>query len=939
MRPRQGLKLSTSTKNITLPSVAAGPTKGIPKSGYRHDPYTAEGRVSFGEFKEPSTELSRAGHAGIKETGTGKPGAEVASTTEPREEVRPNQEGISRGETRSTQADPSLEIPLQGEHSVGKNRNAEETRGPKTRGQIKNDDRGYPQASRSVERQKSPTDYGPTNAYGSAERNRTISNRYADLPVGLSVPACRPEPSVCDERRLEGSYDATVEHLEIGPLRTESVLQIRGVSEQILAHEKENCVGALRESVPALEADRRISVGSFHSKRSVQIPCRSRLRHGCDRIAHRTYPYGGQKPRSEKIHRSVHEPTGTQEAARDEPLVAEQTVESNPVPRCMMYTEGRTIFDPGGNERRIYDPGGVDWNLPIQHLIFSSAEWEVLRNHQPENDLEIVVHPISSDREAIVKVRTTTGMTKVSRSRKPCSLPLAHITKNRISFDALQTLPIPMPPESQDFLSWITTNRLKATLEKHPKYREARDQARHHVSRHVLRDMMQLSADKILEERPFSSGTLEVPLFKVPKSDGNTSRLIGDCRTINGLLPRPGNMELPGIHSVMKRLLSGNFMAQRDGTSYFYQFELSDEASSVFGSRVGNERGIFRQYWWKVLPMGFSYAPGIAQHTSLHLCRNIRYVAGTGEIVPWVDNFLMSAGTQEQADTLLKSFEKVMDHVQCEYKGDDKPRREMNALGLYFNTSSDDTDAHFVTLSSDFKLALQQSHKKIASRMTTRIFLDVFGHLMWANHSVGREPLCRWTQTMQFLRTACRKSMETNNWDADLVVPEEVQREMHEFLHAAVDYRVTYAQLREQRPEVDLWSDASGKAWGYVRFGGDDSIAATSEKYEGLNIFVAELLAASDLLHTEWKNGASVVRSNIDNAAARNAITKGHSSSQAGDLILRKLFESIPTGVRGYTRQIPTSCMIADGLSRNEAKIPERCDHEHRTEEIRWRKK
>ena len=137
------------------------------------------------------------------------------------------------------------------------------------------------------------------------------------------------------------------------------------------------------------------------------------------------------------------------------------------------------------------------------------------------------------------------------------------------------------------------------------------------VSRHLLREMPQLVENGIFSEVDKHSTRINVPLFKVPKSGAMNSRLIGDCRALNKLLPRPGDMRLPLIERVLFAMLEPRFLFQRDGKSFFYQFELHESFANVLCSKVGDQRGLFKTFRWNVLPMGFSFAPGIAQHTSL----------------------------------------------------------------------------------------------------------------------------------------------------------------------------------------------------------------------------------------------------------------------------------------------------------------------------------
>jgi hypothetical protein len=545
-----------------------------------------------------------------------------------------------------------------------------------------------------------------------------------------------------------------------------------------------------------------------------------------------------------------------------------------------------------------------EWH--VQRMNFTKEEWELLKNYEVSNDIEMRSVMYSSSSQGEVSINGN----KVSEARRDCNLPLAEITKNRINIEKLRSLPIAPPKQWEEFMEWITTDKIAREL----RGKEMENGKRRYVSRHLEGEWEWLSERGIIKEQDPGDHTRQVPLFKVPKADGG-SRLIANCKEINGLLPRPGPMGLPGIHEVIETMLQGNWLWQVDARSYFYQFQLAPEAAEVFGVRIGGKRGQFRKGILSVLPMGFTYAPGIAQWTSWHIARNV-LKGNEGAFVPWVDNFLGSTKEREQMSKLQDSFYKVSAEISLECKEAPPPTREMDAVGLHFDVSHPHEEEHFVTVTDKYKEVLRQGKDKIRLTMTARDILTSFGQLMWPAYAVGREPLCRYPRVMNLVRRVARGT-EDNGWEAQWNLTPEESEEFKRFYEKAQEYRLTLRDLQLGTVKTELWTDASSFARGYVKVTKDRQHEVASVPHEDLPIFVAELLAAAEAILTlhnesEWKNTISY----IDNQAAVTALNKGHSASEAGDLILRKLDEKVKNAGGNKIQWIKSDSNIADAPSR-----------------------
>jgi len=458
------------------------------------------------------------------------------------------------------------------------------------------------------------------------------------------------------------------------------------------------------------------------------------------------------------------------------------------------------------------------------------------------------------------------------------------------------------------------------------------------VSRHVLHEVPVLEKWKVLARGTPSEYSLEIPIFKVEKAGGADARLIGDCRILNELLPRPGPMGLPGIHDVLRHLLRQNYLHQLDARSYFYQFTLHPSLSDIMTSRCGGARGNFSYTKWLVMAMGLSFAPGIAQHTSLHICANV--VNGSEEtLLPWVDNFLFGSQTECAMTDLLQRFESVRKTVNLDIKpSTDSPTRVMSCLGLQLDCSGDDVDDHFATLDTKFLENLKISREQLCLDMTPREFYQVFGSLMWANFAIMRQPLARWIHGLEYVRMKSRDLVSDQKlWDIRCAVPQEVREDLYEMIDEALVAKITLRDLTIPHPDEILWSDASSFALAYVKEGYSGSYAL-SRTYAGLAIYAAELLAASECLNSTTSDHPLQV---VDNRGAGFSLVKGHSSTRAGNIILNRLWENWNSDKKAWVAWTPSGCNKSDPTSRGCGALPMLppgpCQHVEEPRPILWR--
>lgn len=142
------------------------------------------------------------------------------------------------------------------------------------------------------------------------------------------------------------------------------------------------------------------------------------------------------------------------------------------------------------------------------------------------------------------------------------------------------------------------------------------------------------------------------PIFAVPKSDGNL-RLIWDGRPLNSQCQPPPSFHFIPLSSQLSHLLSGNIRRYLtfDFSTFFIQLTPHHKVASYFGTRL------FDSSEWVVagLPMGFTWAPFIAQSTSEGFANKLSHGLDCILTMMYIDNGIsaISAESEDLADQRL----------------------------------------------------------------------------------------------------------------------------------------------------------------------------------------------------------------------------------------------------------------------------------------------
>lgn len=469
-------------------------------------------------------------------------------------------------------------------------------------------------------------------------------------------------------------------------------------------------------------------------------------------------------------------------------------------------------------------------------------------------------------------------------SRRCCHNLLAPITHNRINIRKLWFLPLLPNPDEVNWLLWLTGKK----IENH--YIQTRGTMT--VSRSLGPDIEYMKQVKIIV--PTESARCWMPAFKVPKKD--RARLIIDCRELNAALPPPPKMGIESLHTVLDQLRSCKFFSQYDGRSYFYQFALDEAAQEFFGLRLGNIRGDFKKFKMTVMPMGYAYAPGIAQAVSNVILRNIR--AAFPEVIAhcWIDNFLFGGNDENYLSRAIEYFKEICQIIELELKDDLVPiTTSMEALGIIL------TDVGSITLKESAKEDL--THPKAVS--TIRDLFGLIGKMVWANYAVKRTSLLQLGNLLQLASDMAAKA-SSSSWDSPHGVPQE---EWLRLTVASAQLATSEWVPRQQAFKNLWWVDASQKGLGWV----EDHVGCTGVHHAPLNaihINWKELIA----IWVAIKHAKAPITIVTDSRTAYSAMSKGHTHSRAGNTLMRRIVADTKHPVQ--IAWVPSESQKADSVSR-----------------------
>jgi len=396
-----------------------------------------------------------------------------------------------------------------------------------------------------------------------------------------------------------------------------------------------------------------------------------------------------------------------------------------------------------------------------------------------------------------------------------------------------------------------------------------------------------------------------ISLFLVEKKD-ESGRLVGDGRTVNAASPRPPRMPIMTIHQFLCKMRTYRFAGQSDGKSFFYQHLLPEDGRKFFGVRIPvyKKRGRILTYRLKRLPMGWSWAPFVAQSVANHLAK-------AGEADAWVDNFIFGGSSLREAEQRRAALGKSASNYGVEMN---PPFEEasigerIDALGISFDLSSSQFRMDPVWIETKIPLELP-------TEFTYRSFFQLFGRLVWAGH-VRMWPLWERAESLAALSTAATQvqaSGTTDKWDAPYFVPDYAVEDLRRWM-AEVRQNDWQELPSEERCHLLSYSDASDTDKAHILV---DKLTVLlgqqGPRSDEQHIFFGELYAFIDAIqHYDGEHIDREVLHLIDNMTLHLVLKKGHSSNIEANRALRAALGKR----RPQSAWVPTEENLSDAFTR-----------------------
>lgn len=405
------------------------------------------------------------------------------------------------------------------------------------------------------------------------------------------------------------------------------------------------------------------------------------------------------------------------------------------------------------------------------------------------------------------------------------------ITSSTLDLDALRHLADETLRHYIDMISEVEVfegELLALPEEGHPGIRRG-------ISRHMLHHATRLEEWGIVERTDQIRAITN--LFTVPKKNG-ALRLVVDARRVNRLMKRVPPMQLPTIPAILQRLYKCRYFATVDGKSFFYQFPLSPEVGSFFCANVSATKGTFVPFRMRRLPMGWNWAPAIAQKTANTLLED-------GELgVAWVDNFVFTGNSEGEVNEKFGRFLEKARRVNLQLDTESpEPTQRGEVLGMEVDLAA---RRHRMSPAWSSKVGAMA----LTQWMTPREIFQAIGKGVWHGYVTGT-PLCHHTSAMELLRSVASLVANGLDWDTPVRVTADQLMDLRRWKERLV--KNEWVTLEEIVPTLQVWSDASSEMWAYLATSmeGDYCGPADQGTYpeERWHIFVKEAYAAHLAVH------------------------------------------------------------------------------------------
>jgi hypothetical protein len=355
------------------------------------------------------------------------------------------------------------------------------------------------------------------------------------------------------------------------------------------------------------------------------------------------------------------------------------------------------------------------------------------------------------------------------------------------------------------------------------------------TSRHMSRHLTNLIRWGVV--RPTNTVSAITNLFTVPKKDGSL-RLVCDGRKVNKLMNQPPKMDLPEIHNIIDFLLASRYFCTVDGKSFFYQFPISEGVGGYFSANLAGSRGSFTPVSLTRMPMGWSWAPAIAQRTANFLLQD---EADEHLGKAWVDNFVFAGDTEKACWDKFSRFLQKADKVNLSL---DSRSPEVVSRGILLGMEFD-------LESSRYRMApswVEELPHGLLPHSTPRQLYRITGSCIWSGYA-RRVPLCRFAPAIESVRRIATLIASGIDWDTPVHFnPSEVSS-VNAWLEETRANEWAFRPVKVTHEE-HVWSDASNSQWAWLREDREERLIRGAqgifeEDMLSWHIFIKEAFAAN----------------------------------------------------------------------------------------------
>lgn len=420
--------------------------------------------------------------------------------------------------------------------------------------------------------------------------------------------------------------------------------------------------------------------------------------------------------------------------------------------------------------------------------------------------------------------------------------------------------------------------------------------------------------------------------FEVLKT-ATTSRAILNARPQNEKSQSPPRFSLANFAMIVEVILEHDNFFVADLRHWFYQISIPPGVCRLFSIMCNAQ--IFE---FVVLPMGFSWAPYLAQSICIGLLIMGRLSHNAGNAPPPVityfnlskpvgqslciyDNILIGTKSEMTMDILLADFHKNVRMVNIAVK-EEMRTTSPTFLGVDFIKDGD---------SLSWKHCAKNTERWLArlERQTTsnRDVAGLVGIVIW-DANVHLRPLCYERRAIEALRRTAKAVDCLAAWSNDSLETSEDIASLRESVRSICVVNSPSLRIRGTiREEICIVTDACRNdqytGWGWLTLENKQIATCSKGEFEESMarkpIFLLELWCAlhaiNDAIRTHSQRPVHIQLC-IDNQAAAQALRKGHSSSEEADLWISETFTHFRDGLNKLTVvQIRSEENPADGLS------------------------